>query len=138
MSASFGIEALKAQAVAARTYVAAKRGRPCDIAKGGDVCDTTHCQVYIGKEERIAKWDGAGQENWDKISKAVDETKGIVLSYDKELVQYPQFFSTSSGNTENSRDVFSGDIPYLVSTESTGEEVAPRFKGELSLNSSDT
>ena len=137
MPASFGIEALKAQAVAARTYVAAKRGRPCDIAKGGDVCDTTHCQVYIGKEERIAKWDGAGQENWDKISKAVDETKGIVLSYDKELVQYPQFFSTSSGKTENSRDVFSGDIPYLVSTESTGEEVAPRFKGELLLNSSD-
>ena len=137
MPASFGIEALKAQAVAARTYVAAKRGRPCDIAKGGDVCDTTHCQVYIGKEERIAKWDGAGQENWDKISKAVDETKGIVLSYDKELVQYPQFFSTSSGKTENSRDVFSGDIPYLVSTESTGEEVAPRFKGELSLNISD-
>ncbi|VYU21018.1 Amidase enhancer precursor [Clostridium tertium] len=137
MPASFGIEALKAQAVAARTYVAAKRGRPCDIAKGGDVCDTTHCQVYIGKEEKIAKWDGAGQENWDKISKAVDETKGIVLSYDKELVQYPQFFSTSSGKTENSRDVFSGDIPYLVSTESTGEEVAPRFKGELSLNISD-
>ena len=54
MPASFGIEALKAQV--ARTYVAAKRGRPCDIAKGGD-CYTTHCQVYIGKEERIAQND---------------------------------------------------------------------------------
>lgn len=134
MPAGFEVEALKAQSVAARTYVAAKRGRPCDIAKGGDVCDTTHCQVYIGKEERITKWEDKGQEYWDKISKAVDETKGKVLAYNKELVQYPQFFSTSSGKTENSKDVFSGDLPYLVSTESTGEEeVAPRFNGELKL-----
>ncbi|MBS5939488.1 MAG: stage II sporulation protein D [Clostridium sp.] len=135
MPAGFEVEALKAQSVAARTYVAAKRGRPCDIAKGGDVCDTTHCQVYIGKEERITKWEDKGQEYWDKISKAVDETKGKVLAYNKELVQYPQFFSTSSGMTENSKDVFSGDLPYLVSTESTGEEeVAPRFNGEVKLD----
>lgn len=135
MPAGFEVEALKAQSVAARTYVAAKRGRPCDIAKGGDVCDTTHCQVYIGKEERITKWEDKGQEYWDKISKAVDETKGKVLAYNKELVQYPQFFSTSSGMTENSKDVFSSDLPYLVSTESTGEEeVAPRFNGELKLD----
>lgn len=135
MPAGFEVEALKAQSVAARTYVAAKRGRPCDIAKGGDVCDTTHCQVYIGKEERLTKWEDKGQEYWDKISKAVDETKGKVLAYNKELVQYPQFFSTSSGMTENSKDVFSSDIPYLVSTESTGEEeVAPRFNGELKLD----
>lgn len=135
MPAGFEVEALKAQSVAARTYVAAKRGRPCDIAKGGDVCDTTHCQVYIGKEERITKWEDKGQEYWDKISKAVDETKGKVLAYNKELVQYPQFFSTSSGMTENSKDVFSGDLPYLVSTESIGEEeVAPRFNGEVKLD----
>ena len=92
MPAGFEVEALKAQSVATRTYVAAKRGRPCDIAKGGDVCDTTHCQVYIGKEERITKWEDKGQEYWDKISKAVDETKGKVLAYNKELVLYPQFF----------------------------------------------
>lgn len=135
MPAGFEVEALKAQSVATRTYVAAKRGRPCDIAKGGDVCDTTHCQVYIGKEERITKWEDKGQEYWDKISKAVDETKGKVLAYSKELVQYPQFFSTSSGMTENAKDVFSSDLPYLVSTESTGEEeVAPRFNGEVKLD----
>ena len=135
MPAGFEVEALKAQSVATRTYVAAKRGRPCDIAKGGDVCDTTHCQVYIGKEERITKWEDKGQEYWDKISKAVDETKGKVLAYNKELVQYPQFFSTSSGMTENAKDVFSSDLPYLVSTESAGEEeVAPRFNGEVKLD----
>lgn len=134
MPASFDFEALKAQSVAARTYVAAKRGRPCNEAKGGDVCDTTHCQVYINKESRLEKWGNKGSENWEKISRAVDETKGKVLSYNNELVQYPQFFSTSSGKTENSIDVFSGDIPYLVSTESKGEEAAPKYVGEFKFD----
>lgn len=131
MPASFSDEALKAQAVAARTYVAAKRLKPCDLAEGGDVCDTTHCQVYISKESRIEKWETNANENWEKISKAVEETKGKILTYNNELVLYPQFFSTSSGMTENSIDVFSGDIPYLVSTESKGEEVAPKYESEF-------
>ncbi|MGG7142224.1 stage II sporulation protein D [Clostridium nigeriense] len=131
MPASFSDEALKAQAVAARTYVAAKRLKPCDLAEGGDVCDTTHCQVYISKESRIEKWETNANENWDKISKAVEETQGKILAYNNELVLYPQFFSTSSGMTENSIDVFSGDIPYLVSTESKGEDVAPKYESEF-------
>lgn len=137
MPASFSDEALKAQAVAARTYIAAKRLKPCDIAEGGDVCDTTHCQVYISKESRIEKWESNANENWEKISKAVEDTKGKILSYNNELVLYPQFFSTSSGMTENSIDVFSGDIPYLVSTESTGEEVAPKYESEIAFNISE-
>ena len=52
-------------------------------------------------------------------------------TYNKELVKYPQFFSTSSGMTENAIDVFSGDIPYLVSKESKGEEIAPKYKTEF-------
>ncbi|WP_291648623.1 stage II sporulation protein D [Clostridium sp.] len=131
MPASFESEALKAQAIAARTYVAAKRTRPCNEANGGDVCDTTHCQVYITKESRLEKWGDQGNENWAKISEAVDATKGMVLTYDNKLVQYPQFFSTSSGMTENAVDVFSSDVPYLVSTESKGEEIAPKFTSEF-------
>lgn len=131
MPASFSDEALKAQAVAARTYIASKRLRPCDISKGGDVCDTTHCQVYINKEIRLEKWESNANENWDKISKAVDGTKGMVLTYNNELVLYPQFFSTSSGMTENAVDVFSSAVPYLVSTESKGEEISPKFEAEF-------
>ncbi|GAA0110064.1 stage II sporulation protein D [Clostridium tertium] len=131
MLASFESEALKAQAVAARTYVAAKKARPCNEAKGGDVCDTTHCQVFITKESRLEKWGDQGNEYWAKISEAVDATKGMVLTYDNELVQYPQFFSTSSGMTENAVDVFSSAVPYLVSTESKGEEIAPKFTSEF-------
>lgn len=128
MPVSFDIEALKAQAIAARTFVSSRKLTPCSQGKGADVCDSTHCQVYIQKEERIKKWEDKGIEYWDKIESAVDSTKGIVLTYKDELVKYPQFFSTSSGKTENSIDVFSGDIPYLVSKESPGEEkVAPRY-----------
>ena len=128
MPVSFNMEALKAQAVAARTFVAAKILNPCPNAKGGIVCDTTHCQVYIDKEKRIEKWKEAGEEYWNKISTAVDETKGQVLTYNKELVKYPQFFSTSSGMTENAIDVFSGDIPYLVSKESKGRRNSPKIQ----------
>lgn len=131
MLVTFDDEALKAQAIAARTYIASKRLRPCDIANGGDVCDTTHCQVYISKNERFEKWGSNAEEYWSKISNAVDDTKGMVLSYNNELVLYPQFFSTSSGMTENAVDVFSSSVPYLVSTESKGEEIAPKFESEF-------
>ncbi|WP_300385572.1 stage II sporulation protein D [Clostridium sp.] len=127
MPVSFDIEALKAQAIAARTFVSSRKLTPCSQGKGADVCDSTHCQVYIQKEERMEAWKDEAIEYWDKIESAVNSTKGIVLTYENELVKYPQFFSTSSGKTENSIDVFSGDIPYLVSTESPGEEIAPKY-----------
>ncbi|WLF69906.1 stage II sporulation protein D [Clostridium septicum] len=136
MPASFELEALKAQAIAARTYVATKKIKPCVKAEkaGGDVCDSTHCQVYISKESRLEKWSEKDRDNnWKKIEEAVNETKGQVLTYNGNLVMYPQFFATSSGKTENSVDVFSNDVPYLVSKESLGEEIAPKFKSEKSI-----
>ncbi|WP_294364854.1 stage II sporulation protein D [uncultured Clostridium sp.] len=134
MLVSFDDEALKAQAIAARTYIAAKRLRPCNIANGGDVCDTTHCQVYINKDVRLEQWGSNAEEYWNKISNAVDNTKRMVLTYNNELVLYPQFFSTSSGMTENAVDVFSNSVPYLVSTESKGEEIAPKYETEFPFN----
>lgn len=133
MPASFDLEALKAQAIAARTYLAAKKSRPCDKADGIDVCDTVHCQVYMTKESRLSQWKSEEAEsNWSKVQEAAKATEGKVLSYDNELVMYPQFFSTSSGKTEKAVDVFSSDVPYLVATDSEGEEgVAPKFKSEI-------
>lgn len=132
MLANFEMEALKAQSIAARTYLAAKKVKPCEQASEGEICDSIHCQVYMSKESRIAKWGASdGEKNWKKIEEAVNATSGKVLSYDGELVMYPQFFSTSSGKTEKAVDVFSNDIPYLVSAESTGEEIAPKYKTEL-------
>lgn len=137
MPATFEVEALKAQAIAARTFVVSRQSKKCSNAQGADVCDTAHCQVYTTKEKRLEKWDSNNAETyWNKIKQAVDTTKGMVLSYNGELVLYPQYFSTSSGRTENASDTNWGDIPYLKSVISQGEEIAPKFSTEktISLN----
>lgn len=129
MPADFGEEALKAQAVAARTYAMAKilkyeESLP-ENHPAAPLCNTTHCQVYKTEKELIScHQEGWGQEGWEKIKKACKETKGELLYYDGNLVMQPLFFSSSGGQTENSEDVFSGAYPYLVSVSSPYEEGA--------------
>lgn len=133
MPVEFDIEALKAQAVAARTYVIAHMdefgGRPCKDSNGADICDTTHCQVFMSKDERINSWEKSKAETyWNKLSEAVNETNGQVLTYESKLVYEPYYFAVSAGKTESSIDVFSKALPYLNSVESKGEEIAPKYK----------
>lgn len=139
MPASFEIEALKAQAVAARSYLEArmaayaKNGAPPEH-KGADICtDHTHCKAWISQAERMKLWEKDADSNWEKISSAVSSTSGEVITYNGEVIS-AVFHSTSSGKTENSRDVWGGDRPYLVSVESPGEEVAPNFKSEKTIS----
>lgn len=139
MPASFEPEALKAQAVAARSYLEARMkaykisGAPPEH-KGADICtDSAHCKAWISQEERMKRWDGDAQKNWEKIKNAVTSTEGEVLCYNGEIIS-AVFHSTSSGRTENSRDVWGGDRPYLVSVESPGEEEAPNFKSEKTMS----
>lgn len=137
MPANFDEEALKAQAVAARTYYMNKRINKCKDAesKGAEICDSTHCQVYMDKEERMSKWSKKDSEsNWSKINEAVESTKGEVLTYDGAILEYPQFFAVSSGRTEDALDVLSMNIPYLKSTDSKGEEVAPKYETTFSMS----
>ena len=137
MQVSFEDEALKAQAIASRTYLVSKKINSCPIANGSDICDSAHCQVYSSKDELISKWgEENGEKYWNKIKSAVDDTKGMILTYKGELVLYPLFFSTSSGETESAMDASLGDIPYLVSVESKGEEVSPKYtsKKEMALS----
>lgn len=138
--ANFNEEALKAQAVAARTFYMNKRINPDKESEkhGGEISDTTSCQVYMSKDERLAKWSSKeGESNWSKIEKAVLDTKGQVLTYDGVVLEYPQFFAVSSGKTEDAKDVFSMDVPYLKSEESKGEEIAPKFKSTISIQVND-
>jgi len=133
MPAEFELEALKAQAVAARTYALAHftelGGIVCKNANGANLCDTVHCQVYMDKEERIKLWPkGSGEKYWNKIKAAVLGTEGQVLIYNNSLVMEPYYFATSSGKTENSEDVFSNSIPYLRSVASPGEDGTKNFK----------
>lgn len=133
MPASFHEEALKAQAVLARTFVINKMIAGCSNIKEGNICDTTHCQAYLNIDKRKEAWGENGDEYLKKIKKAVKETEGEVLSYNKELVRYPQYFSTSSGNTEDAVSVFSEDVPYLKSVESPGEEISPKYESEVNI-----
>lgn len=136
MPATFEVEALKAQAVAARTYalahIKAYGGTPCKDGNGADLCDTVHCQVYKSDEAALSSWSSKEREtNWKKISEAVKDTSGEILTYEGDLVLEPYYFSTSSGITENGSEVFSSNAPYLRSVVSQGEEISPRYQQEF-------
>lgn len=133
MPAEFGIEALKAQAVAARTYALAHMerygGTKCSDSKGADICDTVNSQAYMSKEKSFSKWKSSSALGyWNKITDAVNQTKGEILTYDGKLVLEPYYFAVSSGKTESAIDVFNSDEPYLKSVSSPGEEVAKNYK----------
>lgn len=125
---SFEEEAIKAQSVAARTYVMAKilkyENKHPESHPDAPVCDTTHCQVYKSEQDLIECHPEGWEDSFKKLKKACKTTEGEMLYYDGELVMQPLFFSSSGGQTENSEDVFSGEYPYLVSVASPYEEEA--------------
>lgn len=135
MPATFEVEALKAQAVAARTYtiqkiISSRQGKN-GHSNGADICtDFAHCQAWRSKEQQKEIWGFFGYlKYWSKISNVVDSTQGMVITYDGEVIN-PLFYSTSGGKTENSEDVFLTKLPYLRSVISLGEENAPRFESK--------
>ena len=100
---TFGqIEALKAQAVAARTYIQRHRGQDKD--EGYDICATDACQVYLG----------AGSED-ALASQAVMDTRGMIATYDDQPIN-ALYSSTCGGRTESAENIFDEKVPYLVST----------------------
>lgn len=139
MPASFHTEALRAQAVAARSYILRRRegylrdGIP-EAHHGALACtDSAHCKAWKSADELRASWGDDYEVHMQKIAAAVDDTAGIVLTYDGELVN-AVFHSTSSGQTESAKDVWGGDVPYLVSVASYGDELSPRFSSKVSLS----
>ena len=131
MPISFHKEALKAQAIAARTYalrVTEKGEKP--IAK--DVS----AQVFYTQDERKKNWGKEFEKNEKKVSAAVKATEGAMVVYGEELIS-AMFFSTSNGQTETAQNFGGTDIPYLQSVESAGEaDVAPTYeeKTEITLD----
>jgi len=143
MPADFGIEALKAQAVAARTYALGRMQKIYvpkeDTHKGADICtDFSHCQAWISKEEAMKGWGIArGPFNWRKIEKAVSETENIIITYEDKIIN-PVYHSNSGGRTENANEVWEGkEVPYLKSVISRGEESSPSYKTTIHISSED-
>ncbi len=136
MPASFHAEALKAQAVAARTYIYNRMftGATDDIHPSAHVCtDSTHCKAWISDEKMHTDLG----ENWyetyfPKIEAAVRDTCGEIVTYNSEPI-VAVFHSTGSGRTENSADVWGGDLPYLKSVESAGDMLSPKFSSTVEV-----
>ena len=100
---AFGqLEALKAQAVAARTYIYRNLGQY--KKEGYDICATDACQVYFGvlTEQPLA-------------TQAVEETRGMIAAYEGKPIN-ALYSSTCGGRTEDAEHIFNEKVPYLVST----------------------
>lgn len=135
MPTSFEIEALKAQAVAARSYALKKMENTNN--EEYDVVDTVSNQVYYNEEELKNKWQNDYESRIKKVKQAVSETKHEYLDYNGEVVQ-AFFFSTSVGKTENSEEVFQSALPYLRSVDSTWDkEASPVFNDTATFSLSD-
>lgn len=121
MPASFAPEALKAQAVAARTYTGKTMvtgGKHGD----GSLCDDPGCcQAYIPPEDYLAR--GGTEAGVQKVRAAVEDTWGQVLTYEGELIE-ATYFSSSGGSTESALAVWGTDYPYLQAVDSPGETAA--------------
>ena len=128
MPASFEMEALKAQAVAARTYIAriVSQSGASTLPENADVTDTVTHQVYHSQAELKKLW---GEDyNWkaSKIRQAIQETDNLVLTYDGSLIS-ALFFSTSNGYTENSEEYWKNPLPYLKSVQSPWDLDSPKY-----------
>ena len=131
MPTSFHIEALKAQAVAARSYVMKKMEYNKD--RDYDVVDTIMNQVYLSDDYLRSVWKESYNDKINKIKTAVIETKGEYISYNGDVAE-AFFFSTSVGATENSGEIFSKQLPYLVSVSSTWDEISPLYSTNKTIS----
>ena len=135
MPANFELEALKAQAVVARTYTIYK------ILKGtkhenADICDNSACcQAWISKEERLNRWNVEERDtNWAKIEEAVNSTKGKIITFEGEPIN-AFFHSNSGGKTDTANNVWGGaNFPYLQAVSTSGENNYTQYNSEALLS----
>ena len=133
MPASFEDEALKSQAVAARTYSLKKINKDAAEHKGADLCtDFAHCQAYYDEKDREKVWGNKTDSYAKKIKNSVASTKGEYLSYNDDFAS-TVFHACSNGTTEDSADVWGGSSPYLVCVDSPGDMQNPNYITHLSV-----
>lgn len=131
MPADFEVEALKAQALAARTYVVTHILNQPEATKA-PVTDTVQHQVYKDEKQLRKLFDTDFEWKMEKINKAVAETQGEILTYKDKPID-AQFFSISNGYTENSEDYWKNNIAYLRSVESPWDKKSPKFLNQKTI-----
>ena len=135
MPASFEEEALKAQAVVARTYTLYKIIQNDKKHGKANICDSSACcQAWISKKDRLARWKEENKdEYWNKIVKAVNETQGKMITYEGKPIN-AFFHSNSGGATEAPINVWGGSgYPYLQSVETSGEDAYSQYESEVTI-----
>ena len=139
MPASFELEALKAQAVAARTYTLHKMAQGT-IARhpDADACDDiTCCKAYRTAEDAAADWGARALYYEEKLTRAVTETDGEVIVYNGEPV-LAVFFSSAAGHTQGAGEVWQSDLPYLQSVESPEDEtLVPNYYSSVTFTAAE-
>lgn len=138
MPASYHLEALKSQAVAARTRAAAQcfalGGNGCARHPGADICtDSAHCQAYLSLDKRKEKWSGEFSAYEARICQAVYETQNQIMTYDGMPITV-LYHAVSGGHTEDVEEVFQQSLPYLRGVESTGEEGVSKYETDMTLS----
>jgi len=121
MYASFHIEALKAQAIASRTFMVYRMNEGGHRHNGFDLCDTTHCQAYRG----------AGREH-ENTTRAVNETRGRMLFYNNAVI-LAVYFASSGGVTDYSENVWITAKPYLRAVRSIEEHNPPEWERTFTM-----
>ncbi|MEK0313630.1 stage II sporulation protein D [Cohnella sp. 56] len=139
MPTDFKPAALEAQAIAARTYLIRRlwyEDRTGMPVRGADVTDTVTHQVYRSREQMDELKDNQPKA-WAAVDEAVRRTRGIVMVYGGVPIE-SLYFASSNGYTENARDVFDADLPYLVSVASPWDkEASPRAKETVEMKLSE-
>lgn len=115
MPASFSLEALKAQAIAARTYTVYKVENNVYTYNDLDNCTD---QAHIDIDQMKEKWQNDFSKYYKKIEDAVESTKGEIMTYDGNVIE-AYYFAMSNGYTEDSITVFNEDLPYIQSVSSS-------------------
>ena len=141
MPASFPEEALKCQAIAARTYLVYKiqnGGASESVHQGADVCsDSTHCTAYTDLSQKtISAWKTNRKKYQSAVEKAVKATKGQILTYNGAPI-LAVFHAASGDQTESAADVWGTDIPYLQSVSITGGEDCSAFHDSVTVSAAD-
>lgn len=138
MPAEFELEALKAQALTARTYYFKQvlMSGTSTLPEGAEVTDTEAHQVYKNIDELRTQWGPDFNWKYQKIAEAVSATDGQILTYNGEPIT-ATFFSTSNGYTENSEDYWANEFPYLRSVESPWDKDSPKFTDQKVMSLSE-
>lgn len=132
MPASFEEDALRAQAVAARTYTLWKALHNKAHPQANVCTDYTCCQAWLSREEAMEKWGEQGAEYAAKLDKAVAATDGVVLYYDGQPIQ-AAFHASSAGQTQDAVAVWGSTVPYLKAVRTPEGEETPNYHTSVTL-----